>query len=82
MPAAQFVQREEDIANDEYTAVVQCPFCGKKDEFKVKGPELFLYRQGEFVQQAFVSLNADRREQIMTGVDQKCWDEKMKDPDE
>jgi hypothetical protein len=37
--------------------------------------ELFAYLRGEYVQDAFKSLTVPLREQIISGVHPKCWEE-------
>jgi hypothetical protein len=63
---------------DEIMLVTQCPYCSKEDFFVVSKSAYDAWRAGlQFVQNAFPHLNADEREKIMTGIDNKCWDEIM-----
>lgn len=60
-----------------------CPICHKTDHIEVSQEALNnYYYKGQTVQKAFPNLNADIREQIMTGIDKKCWAELMSDEDE
>ena len=54
-------------------ATSRCPKCGKTGILDVNENELFAYLRGEKVQDAFKSLTAPFREQIMTGIHAECW---------
>lgn len=56
--------------------------CLRVTEAMVTGPELFAWRQGAFVQDAFPSLSVDEREALfVTGICATCWDEMLGDED-
>ena len=54
-----------------------CPECGRQDVFNVTKTSLDLWEHGAHVQNAFPYLNADQREQLITGLDRECWDRIM-----
>lgn len=49
-----------------------CPFCGSKHSVTVKEEELNAYNAGALAQDAFVSLTADEREQIISHICPNC----------
>lgn len=55
----------------------QCFKCGKTGELKMPTDIYFAgikkYENGAFIQDAFPTLNAEQREQIMTGIHPECW---------
>lgn len=56
-------------------ATRRCPVCYKTGEIMVDENELFSYLRGNYVQEAFKSLSTPLREQIISGVHPKCWEE-------
>ncbi len=56
-------------------ATRRCPVCYKTGTIMVDEKELFAYLRGEYVQEAFKSLTVPLREQIISGVHPKCWEE-------
>lgn len=60
--------------HENYVIVRTCPFCQKGSRVKVPGSGLWKWEHGEFVQNAFPDLDADQREQVMTGTHPDCWD--------
>jgi hypothetical protein len=50
-----------------YTFTGKVRNTGKKHSVTVKGIDLFKYRQGEYIQNAFPYLNPDDREFLMSG---------------
>ena len=56
-------------------ATRRCPVCYKTGTIMVDEKELFAYLRGEYVQVAFKSLTVPLREQIISGVHPKCWEE-------
>lgn len=58
---------------DDVKIVCTCPECGEQNEIMVKLDDFKKWEGGELVQRAFPYLNNDQREQIITGIDQKCW---------
>lgn len=64
---------------ENYIVEIRCPFCGKQSFLSLPRNGLTAYQQGAFVQNAFPGLNADDREQIMTGICPACWDDMFKD---
>jgi len=56
-------------------ATRKCPVCLKTGTIMVDEKELLTYLRGEYAQDAFKSLTIPLREQIISGVHPKCWDE-------
>lgn len=54
---------------------VACPLCRQADEVEVPVKGFMRWQAGELIQQAMPELDADRREQLMSGTCAKCWDE-------
>lgn len=52
----------------------ECIGCNEKHTVIVRGPDLFRFRQGAFVQEAFPYLPAGDREFLISGTCEKCWD--------
>lgn len=48
--------------------------CGGQKEITVNGPDLFKFRQGTLIQDAFPYLSADEREFLITGICNTCWE--------
>ena len=62
-----------------YTASARC-YCGRVTTATVQASDLFRYRQGAFVQDAFPYLSTDEREALfMTGTCASCWDDMFLD---
>jgi hypothetical protein len=63
----------------------QCFQCGKTGKLQIPSPDYFAgikkLEQGALIQHAFPNLNAEQREQIMTGIHPECW-KKMFPPGE
>jgi len=55
--------------------------CGEQQEITVNGPDLWQFRQGAHIQNAFPYLTDGEREFLMSGTCDKCWD-KMFGPGE
>ena len=51
---------------------ILCPFCGKQHSVIVPESEYNAYKNGKLAQDAFVSLNATQREQIISGICPEC----------
>ena len=51
-----------------------CPICQSNEDIVVNYDEWAKYQAGALIQDALVSLNADQREQIITGICKPCWD--------
>lgn len=54
-----------------------CLHCGKEGFIEMLEDEynkgLNAYNEGAFIQEAFPSLSADQREQIISGTHPECW---------
>jgi glutaredoxin len=53
----------------------RCPHCNQTGAIGVDDKELMTYLRGEYVQRAFPNLSTPLREQIISGVHPKCWEE-------
>lgn len=51
---------------------IVCPFCGRTHYVEAPLEELDAYEAGALAQQAFKSLNATEREQIISGLCPTC----------
>lgn len=58
----------------EMTVRTRCPMCKQTDDFEVPVAGINAYAAGAKIQDAFPTLNADRREQLMSGTCAPCWD--------
>lgn len=56
----------------------RCPMCGKRDKVKVYPSHLKAWQSGIVIQKAMPELNTDEREQMITGICGKCWNEMFK----
>ena len=56
-----------------------CPFCGEPDTIRVtlEGFKKY-FGKSELIQNAFPELSASKREQIITGTCETCWEEHVK----
>lgn len=51
-----------------------CIVTGKMQKVEVPAEELYKYRQGAYIQDAFKSLTPDEREFLMSGISGEAWD--------
>lgn len=58
-----------------------CIHCGKPGFLEVDAASYNRWQEGEFVQNAFPDMPLDDREQLISGIHGKCFDE-MFPPDE
>jgi hypothetical protein len=65
----------EDIAG--YTFHTRCPSCKTTKDVSVQSEDLFKYRQGAHVQDAFPYLSSVEREALLTGFCDPCWNKVM-----
>ena len=59
----------------EYNITITCPFCGKDHSVAVFADEYNAWNAGALAQDAFKSLNATQREQIISHICPKCQEE-------
>lgn len=60
-----------------------CIFCEKFYIVKNVNLEGYLkFLDGEAIDKALPELSKEDRELLLTGIDQECWDDHMKDPEE
>jgi hypothetical protein len=57
-----------------------CVICGEAGMLVVPLDGALAYNAGSFVQVAFPTLSAAKREQILSGTHPACWDEMFADP--
>lgn len=61
--------------------VVSCPRCKKTGRIEVVAEEFEDWQAGELIQNAMPNLDADSREQLISGTCPTCWDEMFGDPE-
>lgn len=64
-----------------YTFIGPCVVTGKEQRVTVKAQDLFRYRQGSYVQEAFPYLNKGDREFLISGTSDEGWKQLFGDPD-
>ena len=74
MRYAGYRETFENEVHEYHLTTIPCPRCGKQTEITVKGPDLFEYNQGAFIQDAFPYLSAADRERLMSGYCGPCFD--------
>lgn len=65
-----------------YTFIGPCVVTGKVQQVTVKAEDLFKYRQGSYVQDAFPYLSKGDREFLISGTSDEGWTQLFGDPDE
>lgn len=56
-----------------YTATVKCPFCGKETKIEnIPATDLFSWRSGALIQQAFPNMPSEDRECLISGICHDC----------
>lgn len=59
-----------------------CPMCGKEEVFTVSREQYEEYQAGhKHVQDIFPELPAAKREMLITGMCESCWDKLFKEED-
>lgn len=83
MNYASISETTDEKGHQYHIKTIPCPKnmggCGKSVTLIVKGPDLFKYRQGAHMQQAFPYLAANERERLITGICGPCWHEMWND---
>lgn len=64
------------MASD-YMVQVQCPICMEQAHVVVPLLGYLRWHEGELIQNALPSLNADDRERLITGICPSCWDREL-----
>lgn len=74
---------QENFQNGEqfYTFSGPCIITNEIIHVTVKGPDLYQFRQGKAVQDAFPYLSKDEREFIISGISAKGWNELFGNPE-
>lgn len=57
-----------------YIFDVPCVVCDEVSKIEVKGFDLFRYKQGALIQDAFNYKSSEEREYMLSGICSKCWD--------
>lgn len=65
-----------------YTFIGPCVVTGKEQRVTVKAEDLFKYRQGSYVQDAFPYLSKGDREFLISGTSDEGWTQLFGNPDE
>lgn len=65
-----------------YTFVGPCVVTGKEVRVTVKAADLFRYRTGSYVQEAFPYLNKEDREFLISGMSGEGWNATFGSPDD
>jgi hypothetical protein len=60
----------------------RCAFCRKSTKMTLPQEGYNKWQAGAFVQVAFPRMSPADRELLITGVDSKCWDANMKEPED
>tara|TARA_B100001113_G_C20977410_1_gene564524 strand:+ start:348 stop:599 length:252 start_codon:yes stop_codon:yes gene_type:complete len=53
----------------------QCVHCGHTGHLEVPAQGLFNYNQGKLIQDCFPKMAVDLREQLITGIHPRCFEE-------
>lgn len=59
-----------------------CHFCGTPQTVTVDAAGLERFRAGEFAQNCFPGLDADKREFLISGICPPCWDKTFAEEDD
>ena len=79
----KYTEQRDEHGEHTYTFSGPCVVTGKPYSVTVKGHDLYRYRQGALIQDAFPSLSADDREFLMTGMSPEGWNQAMRqEPEE
>ena len=65
-----------------FTYTGKCQITGKEVSVTVKANELFDYRLGRLIQDAFPSLTSGQREFLISGFSDEGWDQTFKEDEE
>ena len=69
--------------NGDYTAIVECPFCGRVTKIEnVPANGIFAWRGGALIQRAFPNMAIDDRECLVSGLCHDCQEYMFSEPDE
>lgn len=66
----------------EYVFKGECDLCKSKHSVIARGSDLFNFRKGMAIQQAFPHLTSGDREFLMSGTCEKCWDKMFPEEEE
>lgn len=71
-----------NMFNETIAVETRCPFCGKTAVIEVPMDDYMAWLSGATVQRAFPNLDADAREQLISGICPTCWDKMFNVPDD
>ena len=63
-----------NMINETVAIETRCPFCGKTATVEVPMNGFIAWQGGATVQSAFPNLDANAREQLISGICPTCWD--------
>jgi hypothetical protein len=67
---------------DTLTVATKCPVCGKTGVLEVSRAGYYAWINGTLIQRALPGLTKSQREQLLTGIDDACWDRLFKAGDD
>jgi ribosomal protein S27AE len=70
------------VGMDKVIVKARCPRCKDDNVFMASFKGIEAWENGELIQRALPNLTAEQREFLMTGYDQKCWDEMFADEED
>jgi len=56
-----------------YVFLTICPMCGSQRDIMIEAEHVLAYQEGALIQNAFVNLDVDEREAMMTGFCSDCF---------
>lgn len=74
------IVKQEATADKKARLTTKCLSCKKESIIEVPQKDYYNWRfSGQLIQEAFPYLNADKREQLLTGYCPTCWDTMFKE---
>lgn len=59
----------------ETTITTTCPWCSQQSSFEVDAKGHQEWKAGKLIQEAFPSMDASKRESLISGICHNCWEE-------
>ena len=72
---AHITRSEETEDGGVLQVEILCPFCSVTSELYLDPMDFYSWNNGELIQNAFKTLSAGHREQLISGICPTCWDE-------
>lgn len=66
-------------SEDRHVYENSCWHCGETNEITVNSVDFLRWQLGDYIQDAFPHLDADKRELVKTGFHPECWSEVFSD---